>query len=101
MSAGSAAPIRYPLDYMDRGCLVGTSKEHGCSNAPTWELQVTGRIDPGACLAALQALVRRYPTCASTLAPVDEPKHYVVDPDPAPERIFAFHDLRAEGPATF
>jgi hypothetical protein len=95
----SAAPARYPLDYMDRGCLVSTSKEHGCSNAPTWELEVAGRIDPGACAAAVQALVRRYPTCASTLDPADEPKAYVVDAAPDPARLFAFHDLRAEGPA--
>jgi hypothetical protein len=101
MSRSAATPIRYRLDYMDRGCLVGTSKEHGCSNAPTWELEVAGRIDPGACLAALQLLVRRYPTCASTLVPANEPKHYVVALDPRPEQLFAFHDLRASGPAAF
>lgn len=101
MNRASSPPTRYALDYMDRGCLVGTSKEHGCSNAPTWELEVAGQIDPGACLAALQALVRRYPTCASTLAPADEPKHYAVHPEPAPEQLFAYCDLRAQGPAAF
>ncbi len=99
--APAGPPARYPLDYLDRGCLVSTSKEHGTSNAPTWELEVAGRIDPGACAAALLALVRRYPTCASTVSPAAEPRHYVVDPAPTAERLFAFHDLRAAGPAAF
>ena len=101
MSGSGFPPARYALDYMDRGCLAGTSKEHGCSNAPTWELEVAGRIDPGACAAALRALVRRYPTCASTLAPAAEPKHYVVHPQPDDAQLFAFHDLRSAGPAAF
>jgi hypothetical protein len=92
----SDTPPTIPLDYLDRGCLAGTSQEHGCSNAPTWELQVAGEIDPVACRSALTALVRRYPTCASTVAPAAEPTHYRVHTAPDVDRLFHFADLRRD-----
>jgi hypothetical protein len=92
--------LAYPLDYLDRGCLAATSKEHGCCNTPTWELAVRGRIDPEHCRSALRGLFGRYPACTSTVQELGGPGrlHYVVHPEYDLERLFACVDLRAEPP---
>ncbi len=99
---GSSEPpvTRYPLDYMDRGCLAATSAEHGSSNAPTWELLLSGAVTPDECAEALRLLLARHPSCAAWVRPnpAAEPKshslYYEVQSPVALERLFHYVDLR-------
>ena len=102
--AGSALTVgeRYPLDYMDRGCLVAMSREHGCSNAPTWEFGVRGSLDPEACRRALQDLMCRYPICRSRIRPTDPRRAssvslcYAVDEPYEVSELFTYVDLEGQ-----
>ncbi len=93
-------PMRYPLDYLDRGCLAATSLEHASSNAPTWELIVSGQVHPQHCAHALTLLASRHPTCVSLVRPdpATQPKghsaYYEVQSPAAIEKLFEYVDLR-------
>lgn len=63
------APLTYPFDYLDKGCLAASSAEHGVSNAPTWEFTVTGRLDPEALRRGLTRATARYPSCRARAVP--------------------------------
>jgi hypothetical protein len=97
----SRAPVAfsYPFDYIDKGGLAVTSKRHGCSGTPTWQLVVTGVPDPAAVRAALGDLLVRYPALATRVQSLDAiPEYakrfrYAAAPTTA-ESMFELVDLR-------
>ncbi len=48
------------LDFLDKVCVAASSAELGCTNCPTWELELTGCPDPEHLRTALQWLLVRY-----------------------------------------
>ncbi len=63
---------RWDADYLDKGCLAATSREHGVSNAPTWELVVEGALSTDAIRRGLAHALARFPIAAGRLRPADE-----------------------------
>lgn len=92
-----------PFDYLDKACLASASREHGISNAPTWELVLAGQPDPAAVRQALQWLCAAYPWCGALAVPLDGPPETAAAwawawNDAAPmDALFDYRDLR-EGP---
>lgn len=93
----------YRLDYMDRGCLAASSRAHGCSNSPTWELVGRGCMQPETVRRALAWLLERYPICRSTVRSLarsrraPEDLHYVVHDEYDVAALFASVDLGEQG----
>ena len=73
---GSVPSVAYPLDYVDKGGLAVTSKVHGCSGTPTWQLVARGAPDPAAVRAALGALLVRYPSLTTRVQSLDAIPEY-------------------------
>ncbi len=48
------------LDFLDKVCVAGSSAELGCTNCPTWELEIDGTLDPAHLRTALGWLLVRY-----------------------------------------
>jgi hypothetical protein len=92
-----------PFDYIDKGGLAVTSKRHGCSGTPTWQLVVTGVPDPAAVRAALGDLLVRYPALATRVRSLDAiPEYarrfrYAAVPTGV-ESMFELVDLRGRPP---
>ncbi len=103
------APADYPLDYLDKLCVAGTSRAHTTSAAPTWQLYVEGELHTGVLARALARLVRRYPVLASHVCAADSRRDwrsahrlvYRVDPHPELDRMLRVVDLRGAAPGTF
>ncbi len=96
--------MRFPFDYLDTICLAATSREHGISSAPVWQLHVDGDMDEDVTRRALAALVRRYPVLVSRAVPARDGRTldrsrriaYEVDPSPSMDDLFRVVDLRAD-----
>jgi hypothetical protein len=58
------------LEFMDKVCVAASSAELGCTNCPTWELEVQGAMNPVHLRQALGWLLRRYWPARSTVVPV-------------------------------
>ncbi len=48
------------LDFLDKVCVAASSRELGCTNCPTWELELRGCPDPDQLRTALGWLLRKY-----------------------------------------
>lgn len=89
-----------PFDYLDKACLAATSSAHGCSNAPTWELEIEGQLTVAELKVALGWLCQAYPTCGATVVPLDgnplTAKHFAWQWQDRPPlaNMVEFHDLR-------
>jgi hypothetical protein len=98
------APLVYPCDYIDKGGLAVSDAARGCSGTPTWQLVVTGALDPAHVRAALALVTERYPSLRTRVqaldgAPADRPLQarrfaYVEDPDFSVDTIFRVVDAR-------
>lgn len=92
---------RFALDYLDKLCLAGTSRDHGTSASPVWQLEVEGDFDEEVAARAVAALARRYPILVSHVAAAEVGGDwrrarrlvYEVDPRPDLERLFHAVDL--------
>jgi len=99
-----AAPLRLPFDYLDKVCVAATSREHGTSSAPVWQLGIRGRFDPEVAFHAVLALVRRYPVIASRAIsaepgrPFASARRLAWEADREPDRELLFHteDVRGD-----
>ncbi len=93
--------MRIPLDYLDKLCLAGTSREHGISSAPVWQLLIEGHFDEDVARRAMKLLVRRYPILVSRVVadganrPISQERalYYEVDSAPNWEALFWVEDL--------
>ena len=95
----AAVELAYPFDYVDKGGLAVTSKAHGCSGTPTWQLVVDGAVDPDAVRAALALLLERYPSLTTRVQALDAIPEYAtrfryakIGP---PGELYELVDLRA------
>ncbi|MFH1529942.1 MAG: hypothetical protein ABIK09_04300 [Pseudomonadota bacterium] len=96
--------MRFPFDYLDTICLAATSREHGISSAPVWQLHVDGDLDEDITGRALTALTRRYPILVSRAVPVKDGRSldasrriaYEVDPAPRLDDLFRVVDLTGD-----
>lgn len=96
--------MRFPFDYLDTICLAATSREHGISSAPVWQLHVDGDMDEDVLRRALAALVRRYPVLVSRAVPVREGRSldasrriaYEVDASPRMDALLRVVDLTGD-----
>jgi hypothetical protein len=92
----------WPCDYVDKGGLAVTSREHGCSGTPTWQLLVDGALDPAHVRQALADLTARYPSLAARVQALDGVPplatryRYAQDPRFTVDDIFTHVDLRAD-----
>lgn len=57
------------LDFLDKVCVAASSAELGCTNCPTWELELTGTPDPAHLRTALGWLLQRYWPARATVVP--------------------------------
>jgi hypothetical protein len=93
----------YPFDYVDKGGVAVTSKLHGCSGTPTWQLVTRGAPDPAAVRAALGDLLVRYPSLTTRVQALDAIPEYakVFRYAGAPvelDSVFEVVDLRGRQP---
>jgi hypothetical protein len=97
------ATVAWPCDYVDKGGLAVTSRAHGCSGTPTWQLLVRcghGQIDPADARRALADTVARYPQIAARVQSLDgappeaRTYRYALDPPFTVDDMFACVDLR-------
>jgi condensation domain-containing protein/uncharacterized protein DUF1298 len=97
------APVRYPCDYVDKGGLAVTDGARGCSGTPTWQLVVTGALDPAHVRSALADVVTRYPSLTTTVHALDGAPlaarrfAYIEDPAFSIDAIFRVVEARDEG----
>ncbi|MGO8998185.1 MAG: condensation domain-containing protein [Polyangiaceae bacterium] len=98
-NAPVSGPV-YPCDYMDKAALAVTSREHGCTGTPTWELRVTGALDPEHVKRALADVAVRYPALTTKIQsldgvpPVARKYRYAHDPFFRVEAIFDVVEAR-------
>lgn len=101
----AAAPVGgpvYPCDYIDKGGLAVTSRAHGCSGTPTWQLVVAGALDPAHVRTALADTVTRYPSLATRVQALDGVPalatrfRYAWDPAFRVDDVFEAVDLRGD-----
>ncbi len=96
--------VVYPCDHLDKGGLVVTNRERGCSATVTWRLVFTGALDPADVRTALADTVARYPTLTTKVQSLDGTPaaatrfRYAHDPSFTLDGIFSVVDLR-EDPA--
>jgi hypothetical protein len=95
-------PLAYPCDYVDKGGLAVTSRAHGCSGTPTWQLVVTGALEPAHVRVALGHLASRYPALTTRVQSLDGVPplatryRYAQDPSFSVDAIFTVDDLRGD-----
>jgi hypothetical protein len=88
------------MDYIDKGSLALTSRAHGSSGTPTWQLLVRGALDPGHVRQALADTIARYPSLATRVqsldgAPPEAARYrYAHDPQFTVDKMLAVVDLR-------
>lgn len=58
-----------PFEPLDKACLASSSRAHGLSNAPTWELTLDGQPDWLHIQLAWSWLMNIYPWCLAIAAP--------------------------------
>jgi NRPS condensation-like uncharacterized protein len=100
---------RIPFDYLDKVCLAATSRPHGISSAPVWQLAIEGDFDVDLGLRTVQALARRYPILVSravSLEPGLSPSlacrlAYEVDPEPDWGALFQVAEVPEGDEAAF
>lgn len=96
--------MRFPFDYLDTICLAATSREHGISSAPVWQLHIDGDLDEDIAKLAFAALARRYPVLVSRAVPSKSGRSlensrriaYEVDTTPNLDALFRVVDLTGD-----
>ena len=63
--------VVYPADHLDKGGLIVTHRERGCSGTPTWQLHVSGALEREHVRTALGDLVARYPSLTTKMQSLD------------------------------
>jgi len=100
---GAAPPVAWPCDYVDKGGLAVTSRAHGCSGTPVWQLVVDGALDPEHVRQALADLTTRYPSLTTRIQSLDGVPplatryRYAQDPGFRLDELFTHVDLRGDG----
>jgi hypothetical protein len=61
------------FEYLDKACLAAASAEHGCNNAPCWQLDLQGHPPVDALVQALLWLLHTRPTLGAKAVPLDGP----------------------------
>ena len=97
-----------PFDYLDKICMAASSREHGISSAPVWQLHVEGEFDEEVGALAIQALARRFPVVVSKAVSlhrggsVQQARKLAYQPESPPDmgRLFNIVDL-TDSPADF
>ena len=69
----TTAPTRIPFDYLDKACLSGTSRAHGCSGAPIWEFVIDGQLEPELLRDAFRKTLMAYPTARARVVAEGDP----------------------------
>ena len=92
--------VVYPCDHLDKGGLVFTYRERGCSATVTWRLLFSGVLDPTDVRTALNDTVTRYPPLTTKVQSLDGTPaaatrfRYAQDPSFTLDGIFESIDLR-------
>ena len=60
-----------PLEPLAKACVAGTSRAHGTTVAPTWELVVEGDLTAAQARAAFERVGDSFPQTRSVVVPVD------------------------------
>jgi len=99
-----AGPTEQACEFLDKVCLAASSAEHGCTNCPTWDLEIEGTLDPEHLRTALGWLVQRYWPIRSRMEPVGDKEllaarrlRFVVSPSLDVDEILEVVDTDAEG----
>jgi hypothetical protein len=96
--------IQYPCDFIDKGGLAVTDGTRGCSGTPTWQLVVSGVLDPQHLRTALTDVVTRYPSLRCKVRALDgEPlgaRRFAWVEDPAFDLDAIFRVVEAHDAAT-
>ncbi len=90
------APTTHVGEFLDKVCLAASSPEHGCTNCPTWELEVDGQLDPDHLRTALGWLIQRYWPIRSQLEPTRRP-HFRIFDELDPREILEVVDTDLDG----